>query len=253
MTIKYKGILTATAFALLFSACKNEQKTEGPITADEIKNHIAVLANDSLMGRKPFTAGETKAIAYISNQFKQMGLEPGNNGSYFQDVPMVEITSTVSGPMEITGGPAPMQLNGLTDFVASTRQELDSVRLQNSPLVFAGYGVVAPEYHWNDYAGIDVKGKTVIVLVNDPGFKSGDKNLFKGDTMTYYGRWTYKYEEAARQGASGVIIVHQTEPASYPWKVVSNSFGGAKLYLQQADRCRRHYRRHSRYRTQKRF
>jgi Zn-dependent M28 family amino/carboxypeptidase len=212
----------------LLSACSKQEKPANPITADEIKSHIAVLANDSLMGRKPFTAGEPKAINYISQQFKKLGLEPGNNGSYFQEVPMVEITGSPSATMEISGGKSPIIFNSLTDYVASTRQELGDVELKNSPLVFAGYGVIAPEYHWNDYAGLDVKGKTVIVLVNDPGFK--------GDTMTYYGRWTYKYEEAARQGAAGIIIVHQTKAASYPWSVVASSFTGAKLYLQQTDK-----------------
>ncbi|HEY4195620.1 MAG TPA: M28 family metallopeptidase, partial [Mucilaginibacter sp.] len=212
---------------VLFSACSKQEKPANPITAEEIKSHIAVLANDSLMGRKPFTAGEPKTINYISQQFKKLGLEPGDNGSYFQEVPMVEITGYPSATMEISGKTA-ITLNNLTDYVASTRQEVDAVELKNSPLVFAGYGVVAPEYHWNDYAGLDVKGKTVIVLVNDPGFK--------GDTMTYYGRWTYKYEEAARQGAAGILIVHQTKAASYPWTVVASSFPGAKLYLQQKDK-----------------
>jgi Zn-dependent M28 family amino/carboxypeptidase len=221
---------------VMFNACTNQDKPAKPITPDEIKSHIAVLANDSLTGRKPFTAGEPKTINYISQQFKKLGLEPANNGSYFQEVPMVEITGSPSATMNISGGKSPIVLNNLVDFIASTRQELGDVELKNSPLVFAGYGVVAPEYHWNDYAGLDVKGKTVIVLVNDPGFKSGDSKLFKGDTMTYYGRWTYKYEEAARQGAAGVIIVHQTAPASYPWSVVSSSFTGAKLYLQQSDK-----------------
>src|SRR6195952_2990731 len=212
--------------AALLSACTRNGQMAKPITADEIKSHIAVLADDSLMGRKPFTAGEPKTINYISGQFKKLGLEPGNNGSYFQEVPMVEITGKPSETMEISGGKSPLTLHYLTDFVASTRQELEGVELKNSPLIFAGYGIVAPEYHWNDYAGLDVKGKTVIVLVNDPGYKNGDPTFFKGDTMTYYGRWTYKFEEAARQGAAGVIIVHQTEPASYGWSVVTNSFTG---------------------------
>ncbi|BAU56300.1 M28 family metallopeptidase [Mucilaginibacter gotjawali] len=234
MKIKYSFLLTFGITAVL-AACKSHDKGN-PITGDEIKSHIAVLADDSLLGRKPFTVGETKAIAYISSEFKNMGLEPGNNGSYFQEVPMVEVTSKPVGTMEISGGKQPFSLNYLADFVASTRRELDTVQLKNSPLVFAGYGIVAPEYKWNDYAGLDLKGKTVVVLVNDPGFKSGDRTLFKGDTMTYYGRWTYKYEEAARQGAAGIIIVHQTEPASYDWSVVANSFTGAKLYLQQSDK-----------------
>jgi len=234
MKIKYTFLLIIP-ITIILAGCKSNEKGN-PITGGEIKSHIAVLANDSLFGRKPFTQGETKAIAYISSQFKKLGLEPGNNGSYFQEVPMVEITSKPLGTLQIAGGKQNISLNYLTDFVASTRRELDTVQLKNSPLVFAGYGIVAPEYKWNDYAGLDVKGKTVIVLVNDPGFKSGDRTLFKGDTMTYYGRWTYKYEEAARQGAAGIIIVHQTEPASYGWSVVANSFTGAKLYLQQQDK-----------------
>jgi len=227
--------LLSFSATILLAGCKHNDNSNA-ITGDEIKSHIAVLANDSLQGRKPFTIGETKTINYISSQFKKEGLEPGNNGSYFQEVPMVEITSTPSATMAITNGKTNISLNYLTDFVTSTRREVDSITLKNSPLVFAGYGIVAPEYKWNDYAGLDVKGKTVIVLVNDPGFKSGDRTLFKGDTMTYYGRWTYKYEEAARQGAAGIIIVHQTEPASYGWSVIANSFTGAKLYLQQKDK-----------------
>jgi hypothetical protein len=225
---KYSFLLFV-AVAMLF-ACNRQNPSAGPITPDEIKSHIAVLADDSLMGRKPFTEGEIRTTRYISQQFKQIGLEPGNNGSYFQDVPMVEVKGTPSETMDISGGKSPIALHSGTDFIAMSRQELPEIDLKNSPLVFAGYGVVAPEYHWNDYAGLDVKGKTVIVLVNDPGFKSGDKTLFKGDTMTYYGRWTYKFEEAARQGAAGVLIVHQTEPASYPWHVVSSSNSGARLY-----------------------
>jgi Zn-dependent M28 family amino/carboxypeptidase len=234
MKINYRRFLFLVAI-IVFGGCKHRE-IGNPITGDEIKSHIAVLADDSLLGRKPFTIGETKTIAYIESQFKKMGLAPGNNGSYFQDVPMVEITSTPSETMQISSGQMNIDLHPLVDFVASTRQELDSVQLKNSPIVFAGYGIVAPEYKWNDYAGLDVKGKTVVVLVNDPGFKSGDRTLFKGDTMTYYGRWTYKYEEAAKQGAASVIIVHQTEPASYPWAVVKNSFTGAKLYLEQSDK-----------------
>jgi Zn-dependent M28 family amino/carboxypeptidase len=237
--LKYYLLLLSAG--TLLCSCNKKPQPQGPITPDDIKSHIAVLANDSLMGRKPFTAGETKTIGYISQQFKQIGLEPGNNGSYYQDVPMVEIAGHPSEAMELTGN-SPLTFHSGTDFVAFTEQEQQEIDLKNSPLVFAGYGVVAPEYHWNDYAGLDVKGKTVVVLVNDPGFKSGDPKLFKGDTMTYYGRWTYKYEEAARQGAAGVLIVHQTEPASYPWSVVQSSNSGARLYLQQAnkhmDRCK---------------
>ncbi|RKR81568.1 Zn-dependent M28 family amino/carboxypeptidase [Mucilaginibacter gracilis] len=230
-------LLLATLITL--AGCKTKSSTSttvsGPIIADSIKSQIAVLANDSLTGRKPFTPGETKTINYIASQFKKAGLEPGNNGSYFQDVPMVQIACTPWPTMQIDGK-AKLSLKAVDDFVVFSRREQDTVQLKNSPMVFAGYGVVAPEYHWNDYAGLDVKGKTVVVLVNDPGFKSGDPTFFKGDTMTYYGRWTYKFEEAARQGASGIIIVHQTEPASYAWSVIKNSNTGARLYLQQADK-----------------
>lgn len=238
--MRYK--LLSLSVAVLATACicacttKKRKPSNGPVSAAVIKEHIAALANDSMQGRKPFTAGETKAINYIAAQFKKLGLQPGNQGSYFQEVPMVEITSTPTSTMDITGTKGSFHLRAGTDFVTSTRREQDSIQLKNSPLVFAGYGVVAPEYNWNDYAGLDVKGKTVIVLVNDPGFKSGDRTLFHGDTMTYYGRWTYKFEEAARHGAAGVLIVHQTQPASYGWSVVNNSNSGAKLYLQQADK-----------------
>jgi Zn-dependent M28 family amino/carboxypeptidase len=147
---------------------------------------------------------------------------------------MVEIGAAAAPTMQVSGK-TPMDLKVGEDFVAATRQELPALELKNSPMVFAGYGIIAPEYNWNDYKGLDVKGKTVVVLVNDPGFKAPEK-LFKSDTMTYYGRWTYKYEEAARHGAAGVLIVHQTEPASYGWQVIQNSFTGSKLYLTQADK-----------------
>lgn len=236
--MKLNFISVLAAAALLAGCAGSEKKTTIATTPDtgisaDIKQHIAVLANDSLLGRKPFTRGEDKTIAYIAGEYKKLGLGPGNNGSYFQEVPLVEITSAAQD-MQISGA-ATVSLKPGVDFVAASRREVDTLSLKNSPLVFAGYGVVAPEYGWNDYKGLDVKGKTVIVLVNDPGFKA-ERKLFKGDTMSYYGRWTYKYEEAARQGAAGVIIVHQTEPASYGWQVIQNSFTGAKLYLQQADK-----------------
>jgi Zn-dependent M28 family amino/carboxypeptidase len=235
---RYTCLTFLLAIALL-SACKQTETPaeNGPVTADEIKSHIAVLANDSLQGRKPFTIGENRSIAYISSQFKELGLEPGNNGSYFQEVPMVQIKGTPTPTMSITGARGNFSLKAVEDFVIFSRREETSIQIKNAPMIFAGYGIVAPEYHWNDYAGLDVKGKVVVVLVNDPGFKSGE-HIFKGDTMTYYGRWTYKYEEAARQGAAGILIVHQTEPASYGWSVIKNSNTGAKLFLQQADKHR---------------
>lgn len=234
MKITHLCLLALPALTLL-AALDHQKENKLIVSGDDIKNYLSVLASDSLQGRKPFTIGEERTVNYLSSEFKKLGLEPGNNGSYYQEVPMVEITSRPAGDMQIAGKTS-FSLKPYTDFVAGTRREQNTVALTNSALVFAGYGVVAPEYHWNDYAGLDVKGKTVIVLVNDPGFRSGDPALFHGDTMTYYGRWTYKYEEAARQGAAGVLIVHQTEAASYPWHVVNNSFSGAKLYLQQNDK-----------------
>jgi len=207
------------------------------ITATYIGEQIKVLASDGFQGRKPFTVGETKTVAYLTDQFRKLGLKPGPDGTYFQNVPLVEITGTPASTMQIGGGKSgPLTLNYKTDYVAFTEQEKPSVALQNSPLVFAGYGVVAPEYNWNDYAGLDVKGKTVVVLVNDPGNAGQDTTLFKGKAMTYYGRWTYKYEEAARQGAAGLLIVHDTKPAAYPWSVVQSSYSGAKLRPQRPDK-----------------
>lgn len=190
--------LAALGIALIFG-CKEEKKSTslGPISPETIKQHIAVLADDSLQGRRPFTVGETKTVNYLSSALKTAGVEPGNNGSYIQKVPMVEITSTPSEKMEITGGKEKLTFKAVDDFVAFTRREQDTIQLKNSPLVFAGFGIVAPEFNWNDYKDLDVKGKTVVVLISDPGFNAKDKMYFRGDTMTYYGRW--KYEEAARQ------------------------------------------------------
>ncbi|RBL90965.1 peptidase M28 [Chitinophaga flava] len=203
------------------------------INANSFAKHIQVLASDAFEGRKPFTRGEDSTIQYLARQFKALGLKPGNGNSYFQDVPMVSIASKPAGNLVIKGAGGEVALQYLDDYVAATRRVQDQVNISNSELVFAGYGIVAPEYGHNDYAGLDVKGKTVIVMINDPGF--ADNNLFKGRTMTYYGRWTYKFEEASRQGATGVIIIHETAAASYPWKVVRSGWSNSKLHLQTAD------------------
>lgn len=196
-----------------------------------VKKHIQILSSDDFQGRKPFTVGETKTVNYIKEIFEKEGLEPGNGDSYFQDVPMVEITGFPDQTLNFSGSKN-VKLNLLDEFVAFSERPESEVGIQDSHLVFAGFGIVAPEYGWNDYEGLDVKGKTVIVLVNDPGFGGEDDEFFKGEAMTYYGRWTYKYEEAARQGAAGVFIVHETVPAGYPWLVVRNSWSGAQLKLE---------------------
>lgn len=198
-----------------------------------LAKHIGVLASDDFEGRKPFTAGETKTIAYLKAEFEKIGLKPGNGESYFQQVPMVDIKSTPSDLTIKTADGKGVSLKYLDDFVGASRHVTEQVKVANSEMVFAGYGIVAPEYKWNDYEGLDVKGKTVVVMVNDPGFS--DSTLFKGKTMTYYGRWTYKFEEAARQGATGIIIIHEDKAASYPWAVVRSGWSKSKLYLEAAD------------------
>ena len=198
---------------------------------DSLIRHIKELSADDFQGRKPFTEGESKTINYLKGKFTEVGLEPGNGGSYYQDVPMVKITTHAAAQMEIQSPQKKFSLKGFDDYVIWTDKTDTSIDLKDDELVFAGYGVVAPEYNWNDYQGLDVRGKVVMVLVNDPGFNAGDSTLFKGRTMTYYGRWTYKFEEAARQGAKGCLIVHNTEAASYPFGVVQNSWNTSKLRL----------------------
>jgi len=220
---------------ILFISCQNDKKDITEVVQVQqttLANHIERLASDEFLGRKPFTEGEVKTVNYLKGEFEKLGLLPGNGDSYFQEVPMVEITGTPSENMVISGKNGNINLEALKDFVATTNKAVTDVNLDNSELVFAGYGIVAPEYGWNDYKGIDWKGKTAVVLINDPGFKSGDSTLFKGNEMTYYGRWTYKYEEAARQGADGLIIIHDTEPASYGWNVVESGWSGARLIIE---------------------
>src|SRR5205085_542531 len=196
----------------------------GPARFDEGKSRatIRTLSSDEFGGRAPASAGEKLTTEYISSQFKRYGLLPANHGSFLQEVPLVQITANTDAALTV-GGATPLTLSFGRDLSVSTPRPQTTVALAGSPLVFAGYGIVAPEYQWNDYAGLDAKGKTVVVLVNDPGYATGDPKLFHGKAMTYYGRWTYKYEEAERRGAAGVLIVHTTGPAGYPWHVVVNS------------------------------
>ncbi len=229
-----KNIFKFLLITLLTVSCKTEEpkKVKAEVSKETLEKHVEVLASDDFQGRMPFTEGGAKTTKYLEQEFKKLGLEPGNGDSYFQDVPMVEIDGTPSSIMKISGNNKKYNLELLKDFVVTTSKTDDLVSLKDSELVFAGFGIVAPEYGWDDYAGVDWKGKTAVVLVNDPGFQSGDKNLFKGNEMTYYGRWTYKFEEAARQGAAGVLIIHETEPASYGWNVVQSGWSGAHLTLE---------------------
>jgi Zn-dependent M28 family amino/carboxypeptidase len=196
-----------------------------------IETHLKKLASDEFMGRMPFSEGEKKTLAYLEEQLNQLGIEPGNGTSYLQEVPLVNITATASTTMKVTSKKGSFTLQGLTDYVLWTERTDETIELKETDLVFAGFGVVAPEYNWNDYEGLDVKDKIVLVMVNDPGFGSGDSTFFKGNTMTYYGRWTYKFEEAARQGAKGVLIIHDDVPAGYGFWVVQNNWNTSRLYL----------------------
>ena len=207
------------------------------ITAQDFAAHVQRLASDEFEGRKPGTIGERAATTYLIEQFQAMGLKPGAGGSFLQNVPALE-TSLLDGDnvtLDIAAGGNVEKYKYRDDMIVGTLQGRSEVNLHDSDLVFAGYGVVAPEYQWNDYAGLDVKGKTVVVLINDPGFGNGDESLFKGKAMTYYGRWTYKFEEAARQGAAACLIVHDTEGVGYPWQVVINSWSGPQFSLTAGD------------------
>jgi Zn-dependent M28 family amino/carboxypeptidase len=211
------------------------------IDAADLLRHTSVLASDAFEGRAPATPGEEKTVAYLTEQFRAVGLQPGNpDGTYVQDVPLVGITGTPEMTLKVGGRRLP--LKPLKDFVATTARFVPSVEVKDSELVFVGYGVQAPEYDWDDYKGLDVKGKTLVMLINDPAIPDPqdpsqlDEAMFRGKAMTYYGRWTYKYEIAARLGAAGAIIVHETEPAAYPWTVVENSWGGEQFELAASDR-----------------
>lgn len=202
------------------------------IAEADMRRMISTLADDEFEGRAPATPGGIAASQWIADEMARIGLEPGYEGSYFQPVPLLEVTLDEStSSFDIAHNGEPLGLTTNEDVVFWTKRAADEVSLDSSDLVFVGYGVVAPEYGWNDYEGVDVEGKTVVMLVNDPGYADPESGLFNGNAMTYYGRWTYKYEEAARQGAAGVILIHQTAPASYGWNVVSGSWTGAQLDL----------------------
>ncbi len=225
---------TATA---LDQANRRAGSAFGPeVSAEDFAAHVRVLASDDFGGRAPGSDGEEKTVQYLREQFERLGLEPGNGNSYFQTVPMVQTTlDETTSRVAITSAGETRQLGFGDEVVIGTRTGQSQVAVTNSPLVFVGYGVNAPELNWNDYAGVDVKGKTVVILINDPGFHGGDDSLFEGRRMTYYGRWTYKFEEAARQGAAAAIIIHDTDGAGYGWDVVRSSWSGAQFDLRTND------------------
>ena len=203
------------------------------INATDFARFDKTLSSDAFGGRKPGTSGAQRTLDFLVGEFKRMGLQPGNHGSWFQTVP-ADSTLLLNRDvkLEVAAKGKQVSFANRADMVVQTLQSKAQVDLKNSPIVFLGYGVDAPNWHWNDYQGVDVKGKTVIVLVNDPGFASGDPKLFNGRAMTYYGRWTYKYAEAALQGAAACFVVHTSNAAAgYPFSVLQNSDSGPQLSL----------------------
>ena len=207
----------------------------GPIEEAVYRAHIARLASDEFGGRKPGTEGERLTLDYLESEFRKLGLKPGNGSSFLQEVPMVEITAGSDATLKFATAGVDANLKFREDMVIWTKRVKSAETMAASPMVFVGHGVSAPEFGWDDYAGIDMHGKTAVILINDPGFATGDATLFRGRAMTYYGRWTYKFEEAARRGATGAIIVHQTEPAAYGWDTVVNSWSTPQLDRATAD------------------
>ena len=249
-------LLLSLAMLAALSACKREApETASPaaepaaaaapaalthtfnndINATDFAELVKTLSSDEFEGRGPGSVGEDKTVEYIQAQMQRIGLKPGNGDSYFQDVSMVETTADESTVLKLDVNGKPRELKFGSEMVIGTRSGQPEVKVQDSELVFVGYGVDAPEQKWNDYAGQDWKDKTVVMFVNDPGFHSNDEKLFDGKRMTYYGRWTYKFEEAARKGAAAALIVHDDAGASYGWDVVKNSWSGAQYDLPAKD------------------
>lgn len=223
-------------FLILFN-CDSEKRIRSAlesIDAEGLKEHIAVLASDGFQGRAPLTEGELKTINYLRKEFEKIGCQPGYGNSYFQEVPVVEIETDPRMELRITGRKR-LRLRNFDEFLATTPKAEKRVAIRNSEIVYVGYGIVAPEYDWNDYEGIDVRGKTVLMHVNDPGYATKNPDLFNGSAMTYYGRWTYKYEEAARQGADCAVVIHDTGPAGYPWSVLQSGRARPRLNIEMKD------------------
>jgi Zn-dependent M28 family amino/carboxypeptidase len=240
--MKISCLLPATFFCAATALLGNDefrdrlQPALEEITPDGLLAHIKVLASDEFEGRAPGSKGEELSVKYITDQFKKLGLKPGNpDGAYTQEVPLAGIKSEPQ--MSFVVRDKTMDLKYPDDFVASSARLQPEIKIDKSALVFVGYGVVAPEYGWDDYKNVDVKGKTLLMLIGDPPIpdpkdpsKLEDK-MFKGKAMTYYGRWTYKYEIAAKKGAAAAIIIHETEPAAYPWQVVRSSWSKENFEL----------------------
>lgn len=232
MTLQFTPLLLAAASAsLLLLSCSNQNTTAPPEQSllqtsfnANFAGYFQKIASDDMQGRAPATKGEENTVQYLEQQFSRLGLTPYSADSYRQSVPVVQIDPVKVSALTLTDNSgANTTLSYKTDMMAWSTRMLQQIDVTDSQVVFVGYGIVAPEYNWNDYAGLDVTGKTVVMLVNDPGYATQDPTLFTGNAMTYYGRWTYKYEEAARQGAAMALIVHETDAASYGWNVVAGT------------------------------
>ncbi len=231
------------ALALLLSCTAAASATAADstpkISAASLQARTAKLSSDEFEGRAPASPGEEKTVAYLVNEFRSLGLAPGNpDGTFIQNVPMVGLTSQTTATFSVGG--KTLSPAGTVDYVALSRRVTPSVEVKNSDIVFVGYGVVAPEYGWDDYKGLDVRGKTVLMLINDPAVTDAsgkpDDTMFKGRAMTYYGRWTYKYEIASAKGAAACLIIHETGPAGYPFAVVGGSWGRENFDLVTPDK-----------------
>ena len=247
MTVRFTRLLASLPLLIVLATACSDRSAQQPSTsssgssqaqpvaaariqAPAILERIKVLSSDEYEGRAPGTKGEDLTVRYIEDEFKKLGLKPGNtDGTYIQKVPLVGITGTNTTPLTVAKGAQKQTFKWSDEVVAWTKHVAEGASIENSDVIFAGYGVVAPEYNWNDFKDVDVKGKTIIVLVNDPQVPDAadasklDPKMFNGNAMTYYGRWTYKFEEGARKGAAGILIVHETGPAGYPFSVVQGN------------------------------
>ncbi len=238
----FLAIIFATIMSILAGSPEDRLKPAlDVITPDGLLAHIKVLASDEFEGRAPGTKGEELSVKYISEQFRSIGLKPGNpDGSFTQEVPLAGIKSDPRMMFVVNGQST--ELKYPDDFVASSARLQNEIKIDNSDIVFVGYGIVAPQYGWDDYKDVDVRGKTILMLINDPPIPDPkdpsrlDEKMFKGKAMTYYGRWTYKYEIAAQKGAAVAVIIHETEPAAYPYSVVKTSWAKENYELDAPDK-----------------
>lgn len=218
-----KKLLVTLSVLYVLNGCTNNQNTVDLVNVEEMKRVTEVLSSDDFMGRMPFTDGEKLSIDFLANELKAIGFEPAFGDSYFQSVPMVMITSSVQGDVIFNVKGKNVSLKAPDEIAINAPQTSEKVSIKSSKMVFAGFGIDSEEWGWDDFGGIDLTGKTVVVMINDPGLYTGDAELFKGREMTYFGRWTYKYEEAARKGAEAILIIHETEGAGYDFNVPRGS------------------------------